>query len=223
MKNPNINRLKKVGRLHVLTDIKLQSRFSHVDLARLAIAGGADTIQYREKAGSTRQMIETALQMKRLCADAGIPLIVNDRIDIAIAAGADGVHLGQNDFPIPLARKLLGEYRLVGGSASTMKEAKKCYAEGVDYMGLGPINPTLSKEDAGPVIGADFLKQVIMEIPLPIVAIGGIGVQDIPELKRAGVHGIAVISSVCCHKNPEQATRALYLALHKYTSGERHV
>jgi thiamine-phosphate pyrophosphorylase len=210
--------MKQVGRLHLLTDIVLQARFSHVELTELAIAGGADTIQFRQKSGATREMIEVARQMKKLCEESGVKFIVNDRVDVAIAAGADGVHLGQDDFPIPLARKLLGEGRIIGGSAATIAEARKCLSEGADYVGFGPVYPTTSKEDAGPVSGIDILKRVAGTISLPIIAIGGVSTENIPEVIRAGAHGIAVISAVCCQEDPERATRELHKALQESTS-----
>ena len=209
--------MKQIGKLHILTDTVLQSRFSHMEITRLAIAGGADTIQYRQKSGSTREMIEIARNMKRLCSEAGVTFIVNDRLDVAIAAEADGVHLGQDDFPIPMARELLGEGRIIGGSAATLDEARKCLSEGADYVGFGPVYPTSSKDDAGPVSGIDILKQVVEIIPLPIIAIGGVGAENIPDVMRAGAHGIAVISAVCCQDDPEEATRSLYQALNKGT------
>jgi len=205
--------MKQIGRLHVLTDIVLQSRFSHFELARMAIKGGADTIQFRQKLGATREMIEIVRQLKQLCLDSGVTLIVNDRVDIAIATDANGVHLGQDDFPILLARKLLGESRIIGGSAASLEEAQKCLAEGTDYIGFGPVYPTTSKADADPVTGIKLLKQAVEIIPLPIIAIGGISADNTPEVIRAGAQGIAVISAVCCQENPEQATRALYNAL----------
>lgn len=214
---------KRIGRLHVLTDTVLQSRFSHVELTRLAIAGGADTIQFRQKAGATREMIETARQLKQICSDASAAFIVNDRIDVAIASGADGVHLGQDDFPIPLARELLGQSRIIGGSAATLEEAQKCLSEEVDYIGFGPVYPTTSKEDAGPVSGISLLKQAVEAIPLPIIVIGGVTAENTPEVIQAGAYGIAVISAVCCQENPEQATLALYQALHGETKGEHLV
>jgi thiamine-phosphate pyrophosphorylase len=113
--------MKKIGRFHVLTDTCLQTQFSHLELAELAIAGRADTIQFREKGGETRKMIRVAEEMQDLCKRAGVTFIVNDRVDVAIASHADGVHLGQNDFPIPLARNLLGEGAIIGGSASNME------------------------------------------------------------------------------------------------------
>lgn len=202
-------KVKKIGRLHVLTDEALQSRWTHAQLAELAIAGGADTIQLRQKAGSTRELIETATQIQAFCKKAGITFIVNDRVDVAIAAGADGVHLGQDDFPIPLARKLLGEKAIIGGSAGSLEEAKKCIAEGVDYVGFGPVYKTASKDDAGPAAGLELLNLIAEEIPLPIVAIGGITAGNLTDVMKTGVYGIAVISAICCQENPEGATRCL--------------
>ena len=201
--------MKKIGRLHVLTDITLQNRFSHLDLAEMAVLGGADTIQYRQKRGSTREMIEVARKMKSICSNAGIPFIVNDRVDIALAVNADGVHLGQDDFPAHLARRLLGRDRIIGGSAGSIEEARKCLGEGVDYIGFGPVYTTTSKSDAGPAVGIETIKQVSNEIPLPIIAIGGVSSENTMDVIRAGANGIAVISAVCCQEDPELATRTL--------------
>jgi thiamine-phosphate pyrophosphorylase len=202
-------KVKKIGKFHVLTDSCLQTQFSHLELAELAIAGGADTIQFREKGVETKQMIRVAEQMQALCKRAGATFIVNDRVDVAIASHADGVHLGQNDFPIPLARKLLGEEAIIGGSAGNKEEARKCLLEGADYIGFGPVYFTTSKEDAGPAGGLDLLKQVVKEIPLPIIAIGGLTRDNTLPVIRTGVHGIAVISAVCCQNDPSEAARCL--------------
>lgn len=213
--------MKKIGRLHVLTDTVLQSRFSHSELTGMAIAGGADTIQYRRKQGSTREMIREAAEMKVLCAEAGVIFIVNDRLDIAVAVDADGVHLGQEDFPIPTARKWLGNDKIIGGSASTLEEALVCLSEGADYVGFGPVFPTGSKDDAGPVSGIALLSEVAEMISLPVIAIGGIGAHNAHEVMSAGAKGIAVISDVCCRDNPEEATRTL-LSFIKEQDGESH-
>jgi thiamine-phosphate diphosphorylase len=151
-------KMKKIGRFHVLTDTRLQNRFSHVELAELAIAGGADTVQFRQKEGTTRMMIRAAGQMQDLCKKAGVTFIINDRVDVAIASHADGVHLGGDDFPIPLARRLLGEEAIIGGSAGSMEEARRCLLEGADYIGFGPVYPTSSKEDAGPAAGLSLVE-----------------------------------------------------------------
>jgi thiamine-phosphate pyrophosphorylase len=201
--------MKKMGRFHVLTDTCLQNHFSHVELAELAIAGGADTIQFRQKEGSTRQMIRVAEQMQDLCKRAGVTFIINDRVDVAIASHADGVHLGQDDFPIPLARKVLGGEAIIGGSAGSMEEARKCLLEGADYIGFGPVYATTSKEDAGPAAGLELLQQIVEAIPLPIIAIGGITADNVPPVIKAGAHGLAVISAVCCQNDPAEAARCL--------------
>lgn len=214
--------MKQIGRLHVLTDTVLQSRFTHAELARMAIKGGADTIQFRQKVGTTREMIDIVRQLKQLCIGSSVTLIVNDRIDVAIAAEADGVHLGQDDFPIPLARKLLGESRIIGGSAATLEDAQKCLAEGADYIGFGPVYPTTSKEDAEPVTGVKLLKRTVQAVSLPIIAIGGISAENTPEVMQTGAQGIAVISAVCCQEDPEQATRELCNALLTGTSRGDH-
>jgi len=205
--------MKTIGRLHILTDTALQTRFSHVALTELALSGGADTIQFRQKSGSTKELIETAIHMRRLCAEKGATFIVNDRIDVAIASEADGVHLGQDDFPIPLARKLLGKDRIVGGSAATLEEMENCIREGADYVGFGPVYPTGSKDDAGPVSGIDILKQIVESTPVPVIAIGGIDQNNAFHVMGAGAHGIAVISAVCCREDPKEAARKLHDAL----------
>jgi thiamine-phosphate pyrophosphorylase len=205
--------MKRIGRLHVLTDTVLQSRFSHEEIARLAIAGGADTIQFRQKSGKTREMIDVCRRLKSLCAAAGVAFIVNDRIDVAIASEADGVHLGQEDFPIPVARRLLGAGRLIGGSACDLEEARRCLAEGADYVGFGPVYPTSSKADAGPVSGLELFRQVVREISIPIIAIGGISPENAREVVAAGAKGIAVISAVCCNDDPTAAAKALSAAI----------
>ncbi|CAO0823495.1 Thiamine-phosphate synthase [Desulfarculales bacterium] len=210
---------RSVGRLHVLTDQVLQTRFSHAELARLSIAGGADTIQLRQKAGSTREMIETARAMRHLCDQEGVAFIVNDRVDVALAAGAHGVHLGQDDFPLPLARQLLGPKSILGGSASDLAEARKCVAEGADYVGFGPIFATTSKADAGPAAGLALLGRVVEEIPLPVVGIGGIDALNAPLVIAVGAHGVAIISAVCCQDDPTAAARALSLALRTVAGG----
>jgi len=201
--------MKRIGRLHVLTDVVLQARFSHAELARRAIAGGADTIQFRQKSGTTRSMIETAREMREICGRGGATFIVNDRIDVALACEADGVHLGQDDFPIPLARRLLGEDRIVGGSAGTTEELLRCCREGADYVGFGPVYATSSKDDAGPAVGVQALQGAVSRVGIPLIAIGGITAGNAGEVMAAGAWGVAVVSSVCCQEDPEGAAREL--------------
>lgn len=204
---------KNIGYLHVLTDTELQSQFSHLELAQLAIDGGTDTIQFRQKSGSTREMIEIARKLKGMCTEAGVTFIVNDRVDVAIASKADGVHLGQDDFPVALARKLMGEDVIIGGSAVSLEDAQRCFTEGADYVGFGPVYPTSSKPDASSPTGIELMKKAIKTVPLPVIAIGGIHAQNVPEVMQAGAYGIAVISAVCCHTDPKKATQMLSQAL----------
>lgn len=213
--------MKKIGRLHVLTDTVLQNRFSHLELTEQAISGGADTIQFRQKSGSTRELIQMAGRMKRLCARTGTPFIVNDRIDVAFAAQADGVHLGQDDFPIPLARELLGKNCIIGGSAATVEEIENCIRDGADYVGFGPVYPTGSKDDAGPVSGIGLLKRIVSSTRVPIIAIGGIDQNNADHVMASGAHGIAVISSVCCREDPQEAARDLHHVV-SATHTDRH-
>lgn len=205
--------MKKVGRFHVLTDVELQVRFSHVELARMAVEGGADTIQFRQKSGSTRDLIRIASEMRAVCEEGGVTFVVNDRVDVALASSAHGVHLGQSDFPIALARKVLGPDCLIGGSASTIEEARRCEAEGADYIGFGPVFPTGSKLDAGAASGIKALREVSRLAKLPVVAIGGIGTGNVTAVMAAGVHGVAVISAVCCQPRPTEASRSLSVLL----------
>ena len=194
--------MKRIGRLHVLTDTTLQDRFSHLELARLAVQGGADLIQFRQKSGSTRSLIEAARAMKAICEAAGAVFVVNDRIDVAMASDADGVHLGQDDFPIATARDLLGAHRIVGGSASNLAEALACVRDGADYVGFGPVFPTTSKADAGPASGLETLRSIADAVEVPVIAIGGIDEENAARVMDAGAHGIAVISAVCCRPDP---------------------
>ena len=208
--------MKGIDRLHVLTDTELQQRYSHEELAQLAIAGGAGVIQFRQKHGTTRQMIETARHMQAICHRQKAKLIINDRLDVALAAQADGVHLGQDDFPLALAREILGPDKIIGGSASSMDQAGLCLAGGVDYIGLGPIFPTTSKADASPAGGLDLVRRVARQFGLPVIAIGGINAARAGEVMEAGAHGMAVISAVCCQADPQEAAARLLRAMLGY-------
>ena len=207
--NSGTHMKRDTGKLHVLTDTALQSRFSHVELAQMAIEGGASVIQLRQKNGTTREMISIASQMKRLCCEGNVLFIVNDRIDVAIASEADGVHLGQDDFPLTLARKLLGDDKIIGGSAGNLDEALICFIGGADYVGVGPVFATSSKMDAGPAGGLDILRTIAEQIPLPVIAIGGVDEKNAADMMGAGARGIAVISSVCCTTDPKASAAAL--------------
>ena len=206
---------KNIGRLHVLTDTIVQNKFSHPDLARMAIDGGANTIQFRQKKGSSLDMFRNAETIMQLCRDASVTMIVNDRIDIALAVDADGVHLGQSDIPLPVARKLLGAQKLMGGSATDFDELRKVIEGGADYVGFGPVFGTMSKENPGNPRGISFMKEVVERSSIPVVAIGGIKLNHVKELFATGIHGIAVISAICCEPDPAKATQRFLTAIKK--------
>mgnify|MGYP001183757882 CR=1 FL=1 len=202
-----------VGRLHIITDTSLQRRYSHIELAALALEGGADVIQYRRKDAATRLLLEEARAMAALCRPAGVPLIVNDRADVALAADAGGVHLGDMDLPIPIARDLLGAHRLIGGSADNAEEAVASAREGADYVGIGPVYATTSKRDTGAVLGLDGLARAVAACGRPLIAIGGVTLERLPEILATGVHGVAVLSAFCAAEDPSGQVRAMQRCL----------
>lgn len=202
-----------IGRLHVLTDFHLQQDRSHAELARLAIRGGADTIQFRQKHGGVQNQLLEAQEVAAVCADASTPLIVDDRLDIAQATDADGVHLGQEDFPIDAARSVLGADRIIGATATKPHQAIDAYEMGADYIGFGPVFPTTSKRNPKSVKGPDGLADACEAVPIPVVAIGGITHDRVRAVLDAGAYGIAVLSSVATARAPEQATARFRAAI----------
>ncbi|MCX7837913.1 MAG: thiamine phosphate synthase [Anaerolineae bacterium] len=195
--------------LYVLTDAKLARGRSHEEVVAAALRGGATLVQYREKNASTRQMIAEATRLRDLCRAYGVPLIVNDRVDIALAVDADGVHVGPDDMPVALARKLMGRDKIVGASAGTIAEARAAIADGADYLGVGAIFATSSKADAGEPIGLDGLQQIVRVSTIPVVGIAGINATNAASVIRAGAVGIAVISAIVSADDIERATREL--------------
>ena len=200
---------RKIGKLCVITDTAVQKKYSHIEIARMAIKGGADVIQFRDKTMATYDMIETAKKLKKMCSDGGVLFIVNDRADAALISDADGVHLGKDDIPVKEARKLLGWNKIVGGTAHNLKEAKEAQKNGADYIGFGHIYPTASKLKKTPPVGIAQLKEVVSRIRIPVLAIGGIGQDNISEVMKSGAHGAAVIGSVLKNKNPQKAVSDL--------------
>lgn len=201
--------MKKIGVLHVITDTTMQSRFTHAELAELAIQGGADTVQFRQKQGTTRELVATAQAMQSVCEQHKIPLIVNDRADIALAVGATGAHFGQDDMPVSIGRRILPAKAIIGASARTEEKILEAITEGADYIGFGPIYGTSSKPDAEMAKGLERLRRMCDIAACPVIAIGGIGIETAGDVIRAGAHGIAVISAVCAHPEPHIATQAL--------------
>ncbi len=195
--------------LYVITDAKLSRGRSHLEVIRAAIAGGATVVQYREKEGTTRQMIGEARALRELARQAGIPFIVNDRVDIALAVDADGVHVGQDDMPAPLARKLMGPGKIVGVSVDNLEQALQAEEDGADYVGAGPIFATPTKPDAAPPIGLEGLAEICRRVSIPVVAIGGINERNAAAVIAAGAAGVAVVSAIVAAPDVEAAARRL--------------
>ena len=199
--------------LHVLTDREWSRGRTTLDVARAAIEGGATVIQLRDKTASTRTLIEEGLALRVLTREQGVLFIVNDRLDVALAVDADGLHVGQDDMPVALARRLLGTERLLGISAGNLEEAEEGVAGGADYLGVGPVYPTLAKMDAGPATGINLLRELSTRYSLPLVAIGGITPQNAADMVQAGATGVAVITAVVNAENIVQAARDIRTAI----------
>ena len=199
--------------LHVLTDREWSRGRDMLGVAAAALDGGATVIQLRDKIASTRVLIEEGLALRALTRERGALLIVNDRVDVALAVEADGAHVGQDDMPAGLARQLLGPDRILGVSAANMEEAEEATAGGADYLGVGPIFPSLGKADAGPATGGELLTELARRYTTPLVAIGGITAENATEVVRAGACGVAVITAVVYAEDITAASRQLRLAV----------
>lgn len=195
--------------VYVLTDAQLSRGRSHYDIICAAIRGGATMVQYREKNASTRKMIDEARQLCDLCRTHNVPFIVNDRVDIALAVDADGVHVGQDDMPASLARRLIGAEKLLGVSAENEIQARAAIADGADYLGVGTVFTTATKADAGIPIGLEGVKKIAHLSQVPVVGIGGINAANAESVIRAGAEGISVISAIVNAEDVERATRQL--------------
>ena len=192
--------------LYFITDSKLTKK-TIIDDVKSAINGGVKVIQYREKYASTKQMMEEAKEIKKLCQKNKVIFLVNDRIDIALAVDADGVHIGQDDMPYETARRLLGKNKIIGLSAHDVEESVKAEKSGADYIGLGPIFSTNTKADAGRACGTEMISKVKEHVKIPIIAIGGINESTINEVLKAGAKNIAIISAVLSKDDVEQSIR----------------
>jgi thiamine-phosphate pyrophosphorylase len=197
-------------RLCVITDERVGRGRSHLRIAEEAIRGGADVIQLRDKEASGRTLYEIALALRRLTLDANVPFIVNDRVDVAMAVGADGVHLGQQDLPASAARAILGPGRILGVSAETVADAVQAERDGADYLGVGPVFEARgTKADAGEPLGLGLIARIRGITRLPIVAIGGINAGNAREVRAAGADAAAVISAVVAEEDIAWATMRL--------------
>ena len=211
---PRDSRTTTIPRLHVITDETLQARFSHGEIARQALAGGADCVQFREKRPMTTvDLIGAARPVVNACRAAGALAVIDDRADVALALDADAVHLGRHDLEPAAARRLLGARAIIGGTANSYDEAARVWQTDVDYLGVGPVYGTRSKADPAPDMGLDTLARIAADSPKPVIAIGGIGPQHIDDILRAGAYGVAVLSCIAAAGDPREAARDCAAAL----------
>jgi thiamine-phosphate pyrophosphorylase len=182
--------------LYVISDPVLARGRSHVEVVRAALEGGADAVQIRDKSSTAYNLSLISAEIQPLARKFGAAFFVNDRVDVALLTGADGVHLGQEDLPAREARRLLPRPRLIGISASTPEEARRAEREGADYVGVGPVFGTATKPDAGEPLGLDRLATIAAAVGIPVVAIGGITQENVAQVFAAGAGGAAVVSAV---------------------------
>jgi thiamine-phosphate pyrophosphorylase len=184
-----------------------------VEVVEAALAAGAPAVQLRNKGEPARELLATGDALRVLTREAGALLFVNDRLDVALAVGADGIHVGPRDLPVRDIRRLVHPGFLIGRSADDPEVARQAVADGADYIGCGTVYPTATKADAGDVIGLAGLSRVAEAVPVPVVAIGGITVDRAPDVPATGAAGVAVVGAVMGAPDPAAATRRLLVAV----------
>ena len=194
--------------VYLVTDSRDKSEEEFLAIIEEAIKGGTSIVQLREKTASTKDFYELALKVKEITSRHDVPLLINDRIDIALAIDSEGVHIGQDDMPADIARAIIGDEKILGVSASTVDEAVKAQKDGADYIGSGAVLPTSTKDDADSV-SKDELKEIVNSIDIPVVAIGGITLENAQELKDTGISGFSVVSAIMGAKDPQEASKKL--------------
>ena len=204
----NKKKLLEKIQLYVIVDKKLCYPRKIEEVVSNVIEGGAQMIQFRDKESSDKDFLEDAKRIKKITDKRKIPFIINDRLDVALYLDCDGVHLGRKDLPYDFAKEILGNKKIVGISAETLRQAKKAQRLGADYIGLGPIFFTTSKEIEKP-IGIEVIRRACQQIKIPVFAIGGINRDNVSELVKVGCHRVAVISSVICAPDSKKAVKEL--------------
>ena len=199
--------------LYLVTDRDLARGRATLDIVKAAVKGGVTCVQLREKTSSTRDFIQEAEAVKQFLGSAGIPLIINDRLDVALAVGAEGVHLGQQDMPLVSAKTIAGDRLIVGISAESTADAIEAEKHGADYLGVSPIYDTPTKTDTAPALGLGGLAEIRRTVSLPLVGIGGLNRENAGEVIRNGADGVAVVSAIVAAEDPEFASRQLYIEI----------
>jgi thiamine-phosphate pyrophosphorylase len=201
--------------LYVITDAALRPDRSHVDIVRAVLAGGARIVQLRDRSSPLSTVVAQGREIRRLTREAGALFIVNDRVDVALACDADGVHLGLDDIRPEEARLLLSADGIIGVSVNSIEEAQAAESAGADYIGVGAIFGTATKSDAGAPIGLERLREIKRATTLPVVAIGGISLKNLRSVAEAGADAAAVVSAVVCAEDMVEATRNLLNEFHE--------
>ncbi len=201
--------------LYLVTDPELSLGRPEDEIVRRAVSAGVTMVQYRDKDASTRRMVEKTRRLMGICGKKGVPLIVNDRLDVALAGGADGVHLGQDDMELVDARRVAGDDLIIGVSVTTTQEAVRAFQNGADYLAANGVFPTATKTDLGEPLGLKGVAQLAAATDLPLVAIGGISADNSREIIEAGGAGVAVVSYIVSAENIEARCRTLLSAMGK--------
>ncbi|QOR37278.1 thiamine phosphate synthase [Billgrantia diversa] len=196
--------------LYLVTDPELCARHGLVETAVAAVRGGVTIVQLRDKQASDDELIDQARRLKAALAGSGVPLIINDRLAVAVASGADGLHLGQDDGDVAMARAELGEGAIIGLSVQNHDQLARLDAGALDYLGLGPVFATSTKRNHATPLGFDGLASLVAASPLPAVAIGGLKAEHARRVRAAGAKGPAVVSGICGQPDPETAARAFF-------------
>jgi len=204
--------------LCLIADTEYSERINLISTIEKTVKQGVTIVQLRSKNTDTRTFLNTALQISKILTPFNIPFIINDRIDIALACHADGVHLGQKDLPLHFARKILGKDKIIGVTAPNIQQAEKAQSQGASYIGVGPVFYTESKKNASEPLGLKQLSFIRKHITLPILAIGGINPQNVAQVISTGVDGVAVISAILGAESSEVATKKLLQGIRKIKS-----
>lgn len=199
--------------LYVVTDSSRLEGRSLEETVAAAIRGGAEVIQYREKNASTRRMVEEASALCRLCRREGAVFLVNDRLDVALAVNAHGIHVGREDMPVAVARRILGPGRIVGVSVHDEEDARRAEEDGADYLSVSPVYATSTKPDHETPLGIEGTRKLVQKTGLPVVAIGGIDETNLAGLIECGIQGICVVSAVMAAPDPEEKSRSLAMRI----------
>jgi len=207
VRDARVRRFIEAVDVYPVTCNTLSNGRSDEEILRAAIAGGAGIIQLRDKDCSRRALLEKAKVFRELTGKSNALLIINDHIDIALAVDADGVHLGQNDFPVPEARKLLPS-QIIGLSTHSLEQAMQAQKEGADYINIGPVFPTATKEKAHPPVGCEMVQVIAKSISIPFTVMGGITLDNIDAVLKAGARRIAVVTAITRAQDPSRAVRA---------------